>query len=242
MRESRQPLLRIVDVTKTFGGVVALNDVSISADGGTIVGLIGPNGAGKTTLLNVINGVLEPDSGKVYLKDERIDGVKPYVLARKGVGRTFQVPRIFRRLTVIENVITPVIHRGKLRESVKDRARELLKFVRLAEKSDQYAGELSGGQQKLLEFARSLMPDPDLVLMDEPFAGVHPEIKSFMIERIKELNAKQGKTFVIVSHDMPVVSELCQTVIVMNAGMKLVEGEPGRVLEDERVVQAYLGG
>ncbi len=229
-------------MVKAFGGVVALDGVSFDVDSDEVVCLIGPNGAGKTTMLNLVNGILTPDQGQVHFAGERVDGKKPYALARKGIGRTFQVPRIFRRLTVAENVITPVIHRGRIKQSVRSRGQELLRFVDLEVKADGYASDLSGGQQKLLEFARALMPEPSLLLMDEPFAGVHPEIKAKMIKLIKELNERHGKTFLVVSHDMSVVSDIADRVIVMNNGLKLVEGTPENVLGDARVIQAYLGG
>jgi len=235
-------ILSVEDIEKAFGGVVALDRVSFAVGEGQVICLIGPNGAGKTTALNVINGLIPADGGHVYFRGEELNGKAPYAIARKGIGRTFQVPRVFRRLTAEENVITPVIHRGRIRESVKDRATELLRFVGLEGKAGSYASELSGGQQKLLEFARALMPNPDLLLMDEPFAGVHPDIKKQMVAIIKELNTKQRKTFLIVSHDMPIVSDIAQGVVVMNNGAKLLEGRPDEVLGDARVVQAYLGG
>jgi len=235
-------LLRVEEVRKNFGGVIALAGVSFDVRERQVVCLIGPNGAGKTTTLNVVNGLTAPDDGRVYLREERVDGMRPYAVARRGVGRTFQVPRIFRRLTVMENVMTPVIFRGRIGRSIRDRAEELLRFVGLEAKAGSYASELSGGQQKLLEFARALMPNPDLILMDEPFAGVHPDIKAKLVQLIKELNRSEGKAFLVVSHDMPVVSEMAERVVVMNNGSKLAEGQPDEVLGAPQVIQAYLGG
>jgi ABC-type branched-subunit amino acid transport system ATPase component len=234
-------LLQVVEVQKHFGGVMAVHGMSLTIEQGTIVGLIGPNGAGKSTLINTINGVYQPDSGQIYLHGQRIDGLPPYKVAHMGVGRTFQVPRVFRRLTVLENMVTPMIHRGGLGLGDRRRAMELLEFVGLADKAHQYAGELSGGQQKLLEFARAVMAEPRLILMDEPFNGVHPVIKEQLIESIRQVNATQGTSIFIASHDTPVIAELCSRTIVMHLGEKFLEGPTREVLNDERVVDIYLG-
>jgi branched-chain amino acid transport system ATP-binding protein len=233
-------IINIVDVKKSFAGVLALNGVSFSVPQRSMFGLIGPNGAGKTTLINVINGVYKPDGGEIHFGTTRLDGMAIYDIAQLGISRTFQVARIFRRMSVLENMVAPTIFLKERSETLKNRVMELLDFVGLSGKRDQYAFELSGGQQKLLEFARALVTDPQLVLMDEPFAGVHPEIKAQLIDNIKELNEK-GKTFIIVSHDMRSISDLCTHVVVLNYGEKLTEGPPEEVLTDEQVIEAYLG-
>ena len=163
-----------------------------------------------------------------------------YDIAQMGISRTFQVARIFRRMSVLENMVAPTIFLKESAELIENRIMELLDFVGLSGKKDQYAFELSGGQQKLLEFARALVTDPRLVLMDEPFAGVHPEIKVQLIDSVKELNEK-GKTFMIVSHDMRSISELCTQVVVLNFGQKITEGPTEIVLNDDQVIEAYLG-
>jgi ABC-type branched-subunit amino acid transport system ATPase component len=203
-------------------------------------GLIGPNGAGKTTLINVINGVYKPERGEIHFGPTRLNDMAIYDIAQLGISRTFQVARVFRRMSVLENMVAPTIFLKESSDRVKTRVMELLDFVGLSGKRDQYAFELSGGQQKLLEFARALVTDPQLVLMDEPFAGVHPEIKAQLIDNIKELNEK-GKTFIVVSHDMRSISDLCTHVVVLNFGEKLTEGPPEQVLTDEQVIEAYLG-
>lgn len=233
-------IINIVDIKKSFAGVQALNGVSFSVPEKSIFGLIGPNGAGKTTLINVINGVYKPDAGEIRFGDTRLNDMPIYDIAQLGISRTFQIARVFRRMSVLENMVAPTVFLKESSTRLKNRIFELLDFVGLAGKKDQYALELSGGQQKLLEFARSLVTDPKLVLMDEPFAGVHPEIKAQLIHNIKELNGR-GKTFIVVSHDMRSISDLCTQAVVLNFGEKLSEGPTQSVLTDEKVIEAYLG-
>jgi ABC-type branched-subunit amino acid transport system ATPase component len=233
-------VIKIRGIRKSFAGVQALVDVTLGVPERTVYGIIGPNGAGKSTLLNVINGVYEPEAGEILFGATRLNDVKIHHVAKLGISRTFQVARVFRRMSVMENLLAPTIILGEPRALIRERILSLLDFVGLTEKRDQYAYELSGGQQKLLEFARALVTDPTLLLMDEPFAGVHPEIKARLIENIKVLNGR-GKSFILVSHDMRSVSELCHRVAVLNYGEKLTEGTPETVLNDERVVEAYLG-
>ena len=233
-------IINIVDIKKSFAGVQALNGVSFSVPEKSIFGLIGPNGAGKTTLINVINGVYKPDAGEIRFGGTRLNDLPIYDIAQLGISRTFQIARVFRRMSVLENMVAPTVFLKESSTRLKNRIFELLDFVGLAGKKDQYALELSGGQQKLLEFARSLVTDPKLVLMDEPFAGVHPEIKAQLIHNIKELNGR-GKTFIVVSHDMRSISDLCTQAVVLNFGEKLSEGPTQSVLTDEKVIEAYLG-
>lgn len=234
-------VIKVIDVTKHFKGITALNRVSLSILEGQISGIIGPNGAGKTTLLNTINGIYKPDGGQVYFKDISLNRLKVYEIAQLGISRTFQIVRIFRRLSVLENMFTSSIHLADRKKQVRDKALELLNFVGLLDKKDQYAHELSGGQQKLLEFARALMPDPQVILMDEPFAGVHPEIKARLMNNIKEINKNKDKTLIVISHDMQSIKDLCDRLVVLNFGEKLVEGIIEEVLADDRVINAYLG-
>ncbi len=227
----------MIELHKHFGGVHAVNGVSFALERGRIYGLIGPNGSGKTTLFNCITGVERRDSGRVLLDGVRIDGRKPYQIARCGVGRTFQVIRVFPELTALENLL--VVTSGP-REAAEARARELLAFVKLEGLAGEYAGNLSYGQQKLVEFVRMLMRDPSLVLLDEPAAGVNRTLLNDLLEAVRRLR-DQGKTVLLVEHDMKVVMGLCDTVFVLDDGEKIAEGPPGVIQTDERVIEAYFG-
>lgn len=235
-------LLEVKDVAKSFGGVTAVDGFSLQIRPGQVVALIGPNGAGKSTFMNTLSGLSPPDRGEITFDGMQIHGLSPPEIALSGVGRTFQIPRIFRRLTVGDNVLVPVAHAGAISGDIRDRVHELLSLVQLEGKADQYASELSGGQQKLLELARALMPEPKLVLMDEPFAGVHPELKRTLIEVVRSTNERDGTTFLIVSHEMPVVAALCEWVFAMHLGANYLDGRPEEVLSDQRLVDIYLGG
>jgi len=226
-----------VDVHKRFGGVHAVNGVSFALERGRIHGLIGPNGSGKTTLFNCITGVEQLDAGHVMLEGERIEGLKPWQIARRGVGRTFQVIRVFPELTALENLL--VVTRGP-HEAARARAVELLGFVKLEGLADEYAGNLSYGQQKLVEFVRMLMRDPSLILLDEPAAGVNRTLLNDLLEAVRRLR-DAGKTVLLVEHDMKVVMGLCETVFVLDHGEKIAEGPPGAIQSDERVIEAYFG-
>jgi len=198
------PLLSVQGIVKWFGGVAALDDVSFEVVPTTITGLIGPNGSGKTTLLNIINGVFRPDGGTVRFGEAVVTGLSPSELASSGVARTFQTARVFRTLTTMQNLFIPLLHHGRMeRAAAGERARDLLKFVGLEGFASLAASELSGGQQRLLEFARALVTQPSLILMDEPFAGVHPEIKRRLIDCIKDAVARDRASFIIVSHEVP---------------------------------------
>src|SRR5690242_20386124 len=232
-----QPLLIVDAVAKKFGGVIALDGVSFTVPPTTISGLIGPNGSGKTTLLNVINGVFRPDSGSVRLGDVTISGRRASDLASIGIARTFQTARVFRTLTTLQNVYIPLLHHGSA-----ERASELLAFVRLERFSSLAASELSGGQQRLLEFARALVTKPNLVLMDEPFAGVHPEIKSRLIDCIKQTVARDGTSFIVVSHEVPDLVAMSDVMLCLVAGRVASTGAPTVVVRDPKVVEGYLGG
>ncbi|MEK6666843.1 MAG: ABC transporter ATP-binding protein, partial [candidate division NC10 bacterium] len=194
-------ILEVRDVTKRFGGVTAVNRCSLALTPGRIYGLIGPNGSGKTTLFNCITGLDPRDAGEIRFKGARIDGLKPHQVARRGIGRTFQIIRVFPELTALENLL--VVTREPF-ETARRRAEELLRFVTLDRLQHEYAGNLSYGQQKLLEFIRVLMTDPELILLDEPAAGVNRTLLNELLAAITRLR-DQGKTILIVEHDMKVV-------------------------------------
>jgi branched-chain amino acid transport system ATP-binding protein len=217
--------------------VRAVNGVSLALEPGRIYGLIGPNGSGKTTLFNCITGVEVCDSGRVLLNGAAINGRKPYQIARRGVGRTFQMIRVFPELTALENLL--VVTTGP-REVAQTRARDLLSFVKLERLADEYAGNLSYGQQKLVEFVRMLMREPSLVLLDEPAAGVNRTLLNELLDAVRRLR-DAGKTVLLVEHDMKVVMGLCETVFVLDHGEKIAEGPPGVIQTDERVIEAYFG-
>jgi ABC-type branched-subunit amino acid transport system ATPase component len=230
-------VLEVADVHKSFGGVRAVNGVSLALERGRIYGLIGPNGSGKTTLFNCITGVERCDAGRIVLEGEPIQELKPYQIAQRGVGRTFQMIRVFPELTALENLL--VVTSGP-HAAAEARARELLAFVKLEGLAGEYAGNLSYGQQKLVEFVRMLMRDPSLVLLDEPAAGVNRTLLNELLDAVRRLR-DAGKTVLLVEHDMKVVMGLCETVFVLDHGEKIAEGPPGTIQTDERVIEAYFG-
>lgn len=235
------PLLSVENVVKTFGGVKALDGCSLTIEKGVCTGIIGPNGSGKTTLLNVINGFHKPDSGRVYLNGRRIDKLPPSTICRLGVGRVFQVTKLFNGMTVLENVMVEAVWMKKNLNAVRERALELLRdFGIPLSLKDELAGRLSGGQQKLVDLARALVADPEILLLDEPLAGVHAAIKEKIMKTVNEL-VREGKTVVFVSHDIPSIMKVAQDVVFMSAGKVLVRGRPDEIRSHEEVITAYLG-
>jgi ABC-type branched-subunit amino acid transport system ATPase component len=231
--------LRAEAVTKSFGGVEALADCSLTAPAGRITGLIGPNGSGKTTLFNVMTGYERTDAGQVFLGDERITGAPPHRVFALGIGRTFQLTRIFPRLTVLENMLVPA-QRGRPARELREHAMGLLAFTGIADHAGALAGTLSYGQRKLLELAYVLVSDPAVVLLDEPAGGVNPSLIHHIADRIRELN-KAGRTFLIVEHNMEFVMGLCHQVTVLDSGTVVASGPPETVRTDPKVLDAYLG-
>jgi branched-chain amino acid transport system ATP-binding protein len=234
--------LEIRDVVKQFGGITALNGVSLELEGNELVGLIGPNGSGKSTLVNTIGGIYTPEEGRIFFNGRNITREKPHMVARLGIGRTFQVTRAFRRMTVMENLLVPGMALDARRgaKAWRERAREVLSFLAMMHLRDDYARSLSGGQQKLLELGQVMMTDPDLILLDEPFAGVHPRLMEAIFSFIKSLH-QEGKAFIIVSHDMDSIFTLSERLVVLSYGDIIADGDPEIVKRDETVIQAYLG-
>lgn len=236
------PLLVIEKVTKNFGGVVALNDVSFPVAPRSVAGLIGPNGSGKTTLLNIINGVYAASSGRIVLNGESTESSRPSELVTLGLTRTFQSARVFSTLTAMQNMLVPLLHHGEAeRTAATQRAKDLLEFVGLGRFADHVANALSGGQKRLLEFARALVTKPNLILMDEPFAGVHPTIKADLIRCIKQTVQQDGASFLIVSHEVPDLVKMADSMVCLVEGKVAAAGEPKDVVRSHKVVEGYLG-
>ena len=249
-------MLKVENVNKFFGGLKAVNNVSLEVKKGSITGLIGPNGAGKTTLFNTIAGVYSPNSGDLYLEEENINGLKPHELFNKGVLRTFQIAHEFTTLTVLENLMmVPANQYGenlihawfnnslvkKQEEEIRSKAIDVIEFLNLKHLTQELAGNLSGGQKKLLELGRTMMVDSKLVLLDEVGAGVNRTLLNEIIDAIKRLNREKNYTFFVIEHDMDLIEKICDPVIVMAEGSVLFQGKFHEVKSSEEVIEAYLG-
>ncbi|MEM2768267.1 MAG: ABC transporter ATP-binding protein [Candidatus Bathyarchaeia archaeon] len=238
-------LLEVENLTKRFGGLVAVNNVSFKVDEGEIVGIIGPNGAGKTTLFNLITGYLKPDSGKVLLRGEDITGLPPYKIANKGLARTFQIVRPFRHLPTIANVLVALqSYRGRRRiewiKTPERKAMEMLEDVGLSDMALEPAEVLSHGDLKRLEIARAMALEPEIVLLDEPFGGLNPVETEYMVKSLQRIHL-DGHTLVIVEHKLHALMRLVKRVIVMHYGEIIAEGAPEEIAENKKVIEVYLG-
>jgi len=251
------PILSLQNVRRYFGGIKAVDRVSFDVAPNRITGLIGPNGAGKTTLFNLISGLYKPDEGKITFQGERIDGLSLHQTFHKGLCRTFQISRELKLMTVLENVMlaSPAQHGENLLKSwflqkavrkqeveLRDKALKSLESVSLLHLKDEYAGNLSGGQKRLLELARTMMASPTMIMFDEPGAGVNPSERRTLAGRIRQLVKDQGITVLLIGHEMELVMDICDPIIVLDRGKLLTEGTPEEVRNDKRVLEVYLGG
>jgi len=249
------PLLTAQGISKAFGGIQAVNNAEIQVPTGQITGLIGPNGAGKTTLFNLLCNFISPDSGRIIFNGQPIQNLPPHKIALQGMIRTFQVARVLSRLSVLENMLLAAPHQTgeklhntffqahvirKEERRLREKAQVILESVGLAPKINDYAGALSGGQRKLLEMARGLMADPQLMLLDEPAAGVNPTLIQQICEHVKEWN-QAGITFLVIEHNMDVIMSLCDRVWVLAEGQNLAVGTPAEIQSNQDVLTAYLG-
>jgi len=250
-------LLEANGLRKTFGGIVAVDEVSFEVNRTEIVGVIGPNGAGKSTMFKLLAGFHRPDEGTVVFDGEDVTELAPNERTQRGLVRTFQIAQELTGMRVMENmllasqnhpgekVLAAAANTSSVRDfegDARDRAEELLKFLELWDLRDEYAGNLSGGQRKLLELGRALMADPDLLLLDEPMAGVNPDLTDRLLQRIMELRDERDMTFLVVEHDIEAIMRISDTVIGMHDGKVLSKGTPEEVQSDERMLEAYLGG
>ena len=238
---SASPLIEARDLTKRFGGIVAVSNLNLAVRHGELVGLIGPNGSGKTTTINLLTGHLPAAGGHIFLRGQRADGHSPSEFATLRVGRTFQITQLFSRMTALENMLVPGLARPNSHKTAATRtARQHLEFLGLATLEKLQAKNLSGGQQKLLELGRALMLDPEILFLDEPFAGVNPFLRDQIIELVRKLHCN-GRTFVIVDHDIEALQRLVHRMVVMSRGEKIADGSVAEVREDQEVLRAYAG-
>ncbi|MEM7318667.1 MAG: ABC transporter ATP-binding protein [Pseudomonadota bacterium] len=250
-----EDILNVDGLSRSFGPLKAVDQVSLRVRRGSMTGLIGPNGAGKSTLFNLMTGALKPDAGRVYLEGRDATGLPPNQLFARGLGRTFQIPRPFARMSVLENVMLappgqigetiagPFLHRRHMKDEeyrIRRKALEVLDFVTLGDLADHPAGQISGGQMKLLELARVLMGAPKLILLDEPAAGVNPVLTETLVGKIQDLN-RQGTTFIIIEHDMDFVMRHCDPIIALAEGRVIFEGASDEALSNPMLLDAYLG-
>ncbi len=250
-------MLQVINLEKSFGGIKAVNGCSFEVSKNTITGLIGPNGAGKTTVFNLISGFHAPDGGKILFNGSRIDPLPPYRVPHLRLSRTFQITRELKKMTVIDNLmVAPLNQMGESllnswfripsvkhqEQQIKDKALDVLDFLEIEDLKDEYASNLSGGQKKLLEFGRTMMTDPELILLDEPGAGVNPTLMKKLNGYIEKLQRRENMTFFLIEHDMDLVMKLCNPIIVMNEGKRLAEGTADEIQQNQEVLDAYLGG
>ncbi len=255
-RPNGKPILEAAGVVKRFGGIRAVNGATLDVREGSITALIGPNGAGKTTFFNVVTGFYRPDGGRAAFQGDQILGARPHAIARLGMVRTFQITKALARMPVIDNMtlaapdqpgerlLNVIAHPRRVRRreaEVREQAIELLEVFDLARVADDYAGTLSGGQRKLLELARALMTRPRLLLLDEPMAGINPTLGRRLLDHMQRLRADEGVSFLFIEHDMEVVMNHSDRVIVMAEGRVIADGEPHEVRTDQAVIDAYLG-
>ena len=248
-------MLRVESVSKSFGGIEALTNCSFEVEEGTITGLIGPNGAGKTTLFNVVTGFLSADSGHIYFNEQEITNLEPYQVSRLGIFRSFQLTRELGGLTVLENLMLARklevgeslfgvwVKQKETRSSeskVRQKAIEVLEYLEMEGKKDELAKNLPGGEKKLLDVGRMMMIEPKIALLDEPGAGVPPAIQNKLLDYVEDL-CEEGVTFLVVEHDMNIMMDLCNPIVVLSDGSKLVKGTPNEVRNNEEVIEAYLG-
>lgn len=249
-------MLRVEGLTKNFGELCAVNRCSFEVAQGAIQGLIGPNGSGKTTVFNLITGFLQVTAGRAYFKERDITGLPSHAIAQAGIARTFQLVRVFRRMTVLENLLTGpkrqagerllpgVVHTSRVRQQEReqlDQAWDLLTVVGLDRVANEYCGNLPYAEQKMVEITRALMSNPDLILLDEPTSGINPTLVNQILDYIRKLRDERGKTFLVVEHDMRVIMNLCDRIVVLNYGEKIAEGAPAEISRDRGVIDAYLG-
>jgi branched-chain amino acid transport system ATP-binding protein len=233
-------LLELKGVSRRFGGLMAVNNMSFTVEKGEILGLIGPNGAGKTTIFNLINGYFPPTAGAIFLNGERIDGSKPHVVCRRGLARTFQVVKPLARLTVLENVMASAFCRTGKREEAHEMALDATAFTEMDAWRDRPAGSLPLGMRKRLEMARALATRPELLLLDENFAGLNPSEVEKTIDIVKKIHGS-GVTILIIEHNMRVIMAISHRLLCINYGEKIAEGTPREVADNQQVIDAYLG-